>query len=180
MPKTTKVSQKKWIKGVNAAATTFAQPPGSFPRASNLVLTKRGGLFTCGGSFLLSAFNNGIFNGVPQPGNQGFGPITEIFLFQPTGLAAGYYAIIKDPTASVGGPAPVVVVDGGAGGVLNGNYTWFVTSLDGAGGESTPFNPVGTGAAIPAGHKASISWTARPFAMPPVFCKACLSSIPRS
>lgn len=163
MAKTNKIAQKKWIKGVNAAATVFAQPPGSFSRASNIVLTKRGGLLTCGGTALLTVFNSGIGGGIPQPGSEGFGPITELFLFQPSGLAAGYYALIKNPNVGLGIPGGLVVVDGGAGGVLGGTYTWAVTALDGAGGE-TGASGIFT-VAIPAGHKASLTWTAVPFAV---------------
>ena len=64
MAKTQKISQKKWLKGVNAAAQAFAQPPGSFPRASNLIFIRRGSLVTCDGSQLIAAFNG---EPLPQP-----------------------------------------------------------------------------------------------------------------
>jgi len=137
MAKSQKVSQKKWLKGVNAASTTFAQPPGSHPRSSNLVLTKRGGLITADGTFLISVYNNlGLGTG-PQQSSLGFGPITELILFQPTGLPASYFSLIKNPNVNIliGASGNLTIADGGAGGVLGGSYLWAVTALDGAGGE---------------------------------------------
>jgi hypothetical protein len=163
MAKSQKVSQKKWLKGVNAASTTFAQPPGSHPRSSNLVLTKRGGLVTCDGTSLLSVLND-IGTIGPHIAREGWGPMTELFLFQPTGSAASYYGIIK--SVQSGGISPIgppTVADGGAGGVLNGSYEWAITALDGAGGESNPSPTVI--AVVPAGHKANVSWTALPLAV---------------
>src|SRR5882762_3804501 len=122
MPKTSKVSQKKWIKGVNAAAMPFAQPPGSFPRDSNLIYIRRGSLYTCDGSLILSAFNGSV-----QPISANFGPITELVLYEPIGLDNAYYALIKDYNTHLATPTGLVAVDGGAGGTLSaGTYHWQV------------------------------------------------------
>jgi hypothetical protein len=158
MPKTNKVSQKKWVKGVNAAATRYAQPPGSFPRSSNLLMTKRGGLITCDGTQLISAFN-----GIIQPLSANFGPITETFLFMPTGLASAYYGIYKDFNSHLGAPSSLVAADGGGGGNLSaGTYQWQVTALDGAGGETNGSN--NQSLVLAANHKGSLTWTAVTFA----------------
>src|ERR1700739_1246828 len=156
MPKTNKVSQKKWVRGVNAAAMPFAQPPGSFPRDSNLIYIRRGSLYTCDGSSLISAFN-----GVVQPFANNFGPITEVFLYEPIGKVNAYYAILKDFSTHLGAPTGFTAVDGGAGGLLSaGNYIWVVTALDGAGGETTASGTQTL--ALAANHKANLSWVAVP------------------
>src|SRR5882762_7723122 len=159
MPKTSKVSQKKWIRGVNAAAMAFAQPPGSFPRDSNLIYVKRGSLFTCDGSQMIS-----VYNGVVQPFGNNFGPLTEIFLYEPIGAANAYFAIGKDFNTPLGAPTGLVAVDGGAGGLLSaGTYTWVVTALDGAGGETTA--SANSSVVLAANHKGSLTWTAVAFAV---------------
>lgn len=159
MPKTNKVAQKRWIKGVNAAAMPFAQPPGSFPRDSNLVFVRRGSLYTCDGSLLISAFQGAV-----QPPGANFGPLTEIFLYEPIGLPNSYYAIAKDFNTHLGNPGGLVAADGGAGGLLSaGTYKWVVTALDGAGGEST--GSILSSLALAANHKGSLTWTAVPLAV---------------
>jgi hypothetical protein len=47
------VSQKRFVKGVNAATGVLSQQPGTLSRMSNLVLTQRGSLQVCDGSFLI-------------------------------------------------------------------------------------------------------------------------------
>jgi len=151
MAKTTKVSQKKWLKGVNAAAQSFAQPPGSFPRGSNLVYIRRGSLATCDGSSLISAFNGAV-----QPVSSNLGPITDIFLYSPIGGVNGYFALAKDYNTHLGAPAGLSVA-AGATGVLNGVYYWVVTALDGAGGETTVSNEATQTLST---QKGTVTWTA--------------------
>ncbi|MBO0887590.1 hypothetical protein J2P12_00665, partial [Candidatus Bathyarchaeota archaeon] len=98
----------------------------------------------------------------PQNAAAGWGQITELFLFQASGLPANYYGLIKSNFGFLASPTLLVVADGGAGGVLNGTYTWGITALDGAGGET--LDTWLTTFAIPAGHKASLSWPAVPLA----------------
>jgi hypothetical protein len=152
MAKAQKVSQKKWIKGVNAAAMPYAQPQGSFPRVSNLQYIRRGSLYTCDGSKLISAFNGAV-----QPISTNLGPITELFLYQPLSGPAAYYEIAKDYNTHLGAPVGNAVVADAAAGVLNGTYRWVVTALDGTGGETTVSNEV---TAAIASKKADVSWTA--------------------
>lgn len=151
MAKTTKVSQKKWIKGVNAAAQSFAQPPGSFPRASNLIYIRRGSLVTCDGSSLISAFDSAV-----QALSANLGPITDIFLYSPIGGLNSYFALAKDYNTHLGAPAGLGVA-AGATGVLNGTYKWVVTALDGAGGETTVSSEV---TQTLTSQKGAVTWTA--------------------
>jgi hypothetical protein len=153
MAKTAKISQKKWIRGVNAAASDFAQPPGSFPRDSNAVFLPRGSLFTCDGSKLISA-NNGVV------GNTVLGFIAEIFLYEPIGGANSYFALIKDagPIGHLGPPAGLAAAVGAAG-ALTGVYKWVVTALDGNGGETTVSNEA---TQTLTAQKGNLTWTAVP------------------
>jgi hypothetical protein len=153
MAKTAKISQKKWIHGVNAAASDFAQPPGSFPRDSNVIYVPRGSLATCDGSQLISELN-----GVIHPGIDNIGPITELFLYQPNNAAANYFLIEKDYTTHLAIPSGVTAVDGGAGSLTNGTYQFVVTAIDGIGGETPPSAIASV--AIALNHKITISWSA--------------------
>lgn len=153
MPKSNKVTQRKWVKGVNAAAMPYAQPPGSFPRASNYIYHRRGSLTTCDGTKLISSFNGAV-----QPASANLGPLTEIAIFQPQGAAANYFAIAKDYNTHLAAPVGLAVVDDAAAGVLNGAYRWKVTALDGTGGETTVSSEVTH--TVAASHKADVSWTA--------------------
>lgn len=53
MPKT--VSQRKFVKGLNAATGILSEQQGSIQRGSNLVLTQRGSLQVCDGSAQIAA-----------------------------------------------------------------------------------------------------------------------------
>src|SRR5581483_3365262 len=44
------ISQKRFVKGLNAATGVLSQQPGSLTRMSNLLLTQRGSLQVCDGS----------------------------------------------------------------------------------------------------------------------------------
>lgn len=164
MAKTQKVAQKKWLKGVNSAASVFAQPPGSFPRDSNVVYTRRGSLITCDGSQLITTPRLTVFPPhPPASGPDNVGPLIEVFLFEPTGLPNAYYAIIKQPNIGLVRVAGLVAVDGGAAGNLSaGTYQWVVTALDGAGGETGPSTV--SSVVLAANHKGSLTWTALTFA----------------
>lgn len=151
MSKTSKVSQKKWIKGVNAAAQVFAQPPGSFPRVSNFIYVIRGSLVTCDGSQVISEFN-----GVPQPAVNNIGPLMDIFLYSPVGGTISYFSLAKDYNTHLGAPTTLAVAVGAAG-ALTGAYKWVVTALDGAGGETTISNEAIQSLTA---QKGSCTWTA--------------------
>jgi hypothetical protein len=150
MAKTDKVSQKKWIKGVNAAAQSFAQPPGSFPRGSNLIFVRRGSLYTCDGSAAIS-----LYNGAVQPPATNLGPLTDIFLYSPVGGINTYFALIKDYNTHIGAPTMLAAATGITG-VLTGAYKWVITALDGAGGETVASNEASVTLTA---QKGSLTWT---------------------
>jgi len=153
-----KISQRNFTQGVAASAQDFAQPKNSIPRVSNLLLTRRGGLLTCDGSQVITAYQ-----GVIQPISANLGPITETFLYQPTGFPNAYYAIMKDFNTHLGAPVGLVAADGGAAGNLSaGTYQWQVTAIDGAGGETSGSN--NQSVVLAANHKGNLNWTAVNFA----------------
>lgn len=145
-----------FVRGVDASTGLLLQPRGSVPRASNLLLTKRGSLRTCDGSQIVNAYN-----GVPTP-NRGKGIC--VFMFAPIGVDRYYLFISKSNDFPLGPPQNVVAVDAGTGGSFAaGTYYWTVIALDGAGGETTAAT-VGS-AAIAAGHKATVTWNYLPNAV---------------
>src|SRR5881394_2345669 len=107
------VSQKRWLKGLNATFGQFSETPGILTRLSNLLFSKRGSLRTCDGSLILTSLNGAGPQGPDAVGrNYAF---MELFLFAPAGAQRGYFALIKDPVTHFGAPAGLAVVDGGAG-----------------------------------------------------------------
>ena len=149
--------QSKWLKGLVANFGIFSQPPASVQRVSNMVMTQRGALITSDGTQLISSLAGG-----PQPGTAGIGQITEVFLYEPIGANNAYYAVVKDPSTTIGPPAGLAASDDGSGLLSAGVYQWVVTCIDGAGGESNHFNPVTL--TLADSHKASLTWTAVTFA----------------
>lgn len=146
------VPQNRFVKGLVATTTDQSQPRGSLPRLSNLLFNRRGGLETCDGSKVISLYLGGF------PG--GFGPWTEIFLYQPVNVARYYIGIFKAyAILQIGAITNLVVADGGAGGVLvAGTYRYVVTALDGVGGETIASNEVSF--ANPGAHLANLTWSA--------------------
>lgn len=154
------ISQKRFLRGLVASFSSLTQPPASLPRILNLLLTKRGGLRTCDGTQIISTRNGNIY-----PVSANAGPLLEIFLYEPIGRNNSYYAIYKDYTAHIGPPTNLVAADGGAGGNLSAlTYTWVITALDGAGGE-TIASVQSNNLTLAAGHKANLIWTP-PFKAP--------------
>jgi hypothetical protein len=144
------IPQRKFLKGLISTTPKWEQNSGSVPRLSNLLLTDRGGLSTCDGSALISAFN-----GVAQTN---FGPWTEIFLFQPNNVARYYIGLIK-ALVGLGSVSLLALVDNGAGGSLGAaTYKYRVTALDGAGGECLA--PTELSIAIAANHTIKLTWNA--------------------
>lgn len=147
MPKV--VSQLRFVKGLVSTTNDQSQPKGSLPRLSNLLYTRRGGLKTCDGSLIISLFNGSL--------QFGSGPWTELFLFQPVNVSRYYIGVKKELTAHLGAPTGNVAIDAGAGGTLaGGTYRYVITSLDGAGGESTVSNEASV--TIANNHLIGISW----------------------
>ena len=74
------ITQSRFIHGLSATFGIFSQPDGTVPRSSNLVMTRRGSLITCGGSQLLARSH--LAGSILQ----GTGPMwLELFLFQQLG-----------------------------------------------------------------------------------------------
>src|ERR1035438_1307011 len=119
-----------FVKGVDASTGCLTQPKGSVPRASNLLLSKRGSLRTCDGSLLVNAYN-----GVPTLGR---GRSMCEFFFAPTGVAGYTLRLMKALGQHLGAPenlaASLSVIAGTL--TIGQAYYWVVTAIDGTGGET--------------------------------------------
>jgi len=145
------ITHARWLKGIQAGFDRYSLPKGSFSRCSNVVLTRRGAIKTCDGTLLITQYN-----GAFEPQSANFGPITEVFLFQPTGANAGYYGIVKNVNVHIGAPSGLTVA-AGVSGVLTGAYKYVITGLDGAGGETTKSNEASVTLSA---QKGAVSWSA--------------------
>lgn len=147
------VTMGPWTKGLDASTGELSQSKGAVPRASNLLLTKRGSLKSCDGSALVNAFN-----GVPTLGR---GRDLCDFFYQPVGVAPYYLRIMKALDQPLGPPKNLAVSDGGAGGTLAAaTYFYKVTALDNVGGETTASNEASVAVAL--NHKVNLTWNAVP------------------
>jgi hypothetical protein len=145
-----------FIRGVDASTDVLSQPKGSVPRASNLLLTKRGGLKTCDGSGIVNAYL-----GVPTSGR---GRAMCDFFYQPIGVAPYYLRILKALDQHIGAPQNLIAVDGGTGGTLvAATYFYKVTALDGVGGETLVSNEASVTVAV--NHKITLTWNVVPNAV---------------
>ncbi len=144
------LTHSRWIRGLQSGFDRYSQPKGSVSRVSNLVMTRRGAWKTADGSQLITKFN-----GTLEPFSANFGPITEVFLYQPTGGTIAYYGIVKDISAPIGPPAGLAAVAGAAG-ALTGVYKYVITALDGSGGETTKSNEA---TVTLTAQKGSLTWT---------------------
>jgi len=147
------VGQRNFPRGLNASTPLVDQPKGTVPRLSNLLLTKRGGLVLCSGSKIISAYNGAV--------QSNKGAWTELMLFAPSQVNRYYVGLLKDVNTPLAVPGPASAVDGGAGSLPAESYSYEITALDGAGGETTP----GTASpfvAIAANHQILVSWSAVP------------------
>ena len=153
MPSYPIVQMKTFIKGVSLSSDLFNQPRGSVPRASNLILTKRGALKACDGTAIVEAFG-----GAPVAGR---GRLTSAILFQPIGVNPYYLLIGEALDIPLGPPKNLTVTAGGAGGTLAaGTYFYVVTALDGVGGETTISNEVSY--TVAANNKIILTWNTVP------------------
>lgn len=140
----------RWLKGLQAGFDRMAQPKGSVSRASNIVWTRRGAIKVSDGSELITNSASGL--------QSSFGPITEVFLYQPTGANVGYYGIVKDTSTHLAVPSGVTAAVAGSG-LLNGTYHYVVTALDGAGGETTASSEASI---TVSSQSVTVSWTPVP------------------
>jgi hypothetical protein len=147
-----------FLKGCNACTDYATQPKGTFPRGSNFLLNKRGALDVCDGTQLVHAYNGAV--------QAGRGKVMCDFLFSPTGVPRYYLSLMKALDIPLGAPQNLVAADGGAGGSLTINTTFFykVTAVDGAGGETNASNEASF--LIPgASHKVILTWNVVPNAV---------------
>lgn len=142
-----------FLKGLVASNQPLAQPKGSFPRGSNLVMLERGALTPCDGSGIINWFNGAV--------QTSSGRFMSLFLFEPTGVNPYYLAIKQALDEHLGAPHAVSIADSGAGGSLGaGTYHYEVTALDGVGGETVASNELTQ--IIAANHKITLVWNTVP------------------
>ena len=84
------VSQRNWVKGLQATFNRFSQPQAIVTRLSNLLYDIRGGFRQTDGSGLITEYLGATDHE---------GPITEIALYSPSGVTP-YYVGIKKGTGS--------------------------------------------------------------------------------
>lgn len=141
------------VKGLVASNQPLAQPKGSFPRGSNLVMMERGALTPCDGSGIINWFNGAV--------QSTQGRFMATFLYEPTGVQPYYLAIKKIPGLNLNAPINLTAAAAGAGGTLGtATYYYKVTALDGVGGETTVSNEANLG--IAANHKITLTWNVVP------------------
>ena len=142
-------SQGPFLKGLVSSNQPLAQPKGSFPRGSNLVMMERGALTPCDGS--------GIINWLSAAVQSGSGRFMSTFLYEPTGVNP-YYLAIKQALDKPLGPPELETATASTGGSLpTGVQQWYViTALDGVGGETIASNEL---PATPSGGNLSVTLT---------------------
>jgi hypothetical protein len=138
------------IKGIVASNQPLAQPKGSVPRASNVLMTARGALIVADGSGVINQYNGAI--------QTADGKMTCNGLFTPTGVAPYYLSIKEVPSQLLIVPQNLGATDDGAG-PLAGTFFYKVTALDGRGGETPASNEV---TITVASRKILLSWNVVP------------------
>lgn len=146
---------KSFLRGINASVDRYNQPPGTVPRGSNLLLSKRGSLITCDGSQILHAFN-----GVATAGR---GKNMANFLFAPTGVPRYYLSIFKCLDIPLGAPNNLTIATAAGGTLAAATYHYAVTAVDGTGGET--LISVEASQVTPANNKNTLTWNVVPNAV---------------
>ena len=146
-----------FLKGLVASNQPLAQPKGSFPRGSNLVMIERGALTPCDGSGIINAVGGAVL------ANQG--RFMSLFLYEPTGVNPYYLAIKEALNQPLGAPHLVSATASAGGSLISGQqYFYVITALDGAGGETVASNEL---SATPSGGNLSVTlvWNVVPNAI---------------
>lgn len=146
------VTQKAFLRGLIATSGAMAQPKGSVPRLSNLLLMRRGGLNTVDGSQPIYEFNGAVQN------NRG--KIMASFLFNPLGVPRYYLVLAKALDVPLGPPKNLAIVTAAGGSLAAATYYYMVTAVDGAGGETTISNEASI--ATGANGKNTLTWNVVP------------------
>ncbi len=140
-------SQGPWLKGLVASNQPLAQPKGSFPRGSNLVMMERGALTPCDGSGIINFFGGAVQN------NRG--RIMADFLYEPTGVNPYYLTLAQGLDQHLGAPHAVSATPSTGGSLVSGQqYFYVITAIDGVGGETTASNELN---ATPSGGNLSVT-----------------------
>jgi len=148
-------STSPFVRGIVASSQPLAQPKGSVPRASNMLLTSRGAMNVCDGSAIVE-----FYKGAIQTNRGRFMAVT---LFTPTGVSPYYMALQRTaPTEFPLGPPLHLTgsAEGTYGTLPSGTYYYKVTALDGVGGETTASNEVAV--PITLGQNAMLTWNVVP------------------
>lgn len=95
------ISQRNWVKGLQATFSRFSQPQGIITRLSNLLYDIRGGLRTTDGSLIFSQIADATDTE---------GPITELTLYSPAGQSPYYVGIMKSQSSQIATPVPSALV----------------------------------------------------------------------
>lgn len=113
------VSQKRFAKGLNAATGVLSQQPGSLSRMSNLLLTQRGSLQVCDGTFIF--FPNSL------PASIWIDSFLNPDLATPTSSFAQVpiYALLTQDTTSTVGAVTGVAFTTSTGGSNPNNPGWY-------------------------------------------------------
>jgi hypothetical protein len=109
MPQWKTISQRNFLKGLQATYGLFSQPAAILVRLSNLLYDRRGSLRTTDGSFGFTR------NAVVQPS---YGPITDITLYLPPSVNAYYVGIQRSGTPQQGLPSGLTGVAITVGGTI--------------------------------------------------------------
>ena len=141
------ISQGPFLKGIVASNQPLAQPKGSFPRGSNLLMIERGALTPCDGSGIINWF------GAAVQSTQG--RFMATFLYEPTGVNPYYLALDQALDQHLGAPHAVSATPSTGGSLTTGVKQFYVvTAIDGVGGETTVSNEV---SATPSGGNLSVT-----------------------
>lgn len=90
------ISQRNWLKGLQATFSRFSQPQGILTRLSNLLYDRRGGLRTTDGSQVFSKASNTGFDA--------YGEIPELVLYSPSGVTP-YYIGLRQLASALSAPS---------------------------------------------------------------------------
>src|SRR5207245_7247102 len=113
------VTQKNFLRGLVAVSGVLSQNKGSVPRASNLLLSKRGSLATCDGPQPLALYSGSL--------SSSRGRSLFVTYFSPAGVLPYLLQLAVAPDQHLGPPKNLAAADGGAGGRLHGPYLYEVT-----------------------------------------------------
>jgi hypothetical protein len=146
------ISQKSFLKGINASVAYNAQPKGTLPRVSNLTYSNRGAMRSSDQNLGICTLDGtGPVTGAP--------PFLTAQSFQPTPTNRKILALQPTDMGALTAPTGLVTSDGGAGGTLApATYYYVVTALDASGGETTASNEANfTVGGTP--HEVVLTWT---------------------